>query len=149
MELRGDIAGHRSDIKYDFRRSIEKDTWKKVRGTWIRAPGQSTVDTDDTHNSDEDLSPTYNHIYAVDAPGPNIHGPLRQRDDEASEVMYFANFTEWVEVQIGSGAWTEASNRFVWHSITTLEKVRGRWQRKPDGINLIEAGPSPISEPVL
>ena len=48
------------------------------------------------------------------------------------------NATETAEVRLTGGPWTPAT-KLEWFAVTWLEKVNGRWRRKPEA-NLISAG---------
>jgi hypothetical protein len=138
MEVRGDIDGHRPDAQYDFKRTKERATWKKVGATWTQVSHVGPGEDDDKTDDDESLTPVNNHIYSEDIPGfEGLNDPLG--DAAATEEVYKASFVESVNVKVGSGSWAKNSNDFLWHSITWLEKVAGQWRRKP-GANEIEAG---------
>ena len=153
MELRGDVSGHQSNAKYEFKRT-------KVGGIWIKFGSWQQIDyikpgTDDDTlgNDDEHLTPhpVLNHIYVVDAPGFDSLNPAdvyhrRIIPNGISEYVSKLSFVEHVEVKLGTGRWTIASTFFDWHSIVWLEKVKGKWQRKKDALNEIRPGFIPVGE---
>jgi len=153
MELRGDVSGHQSNAKYEFKRT-------KVYGIWIKFGSWQQIDyikpgTDDDTlgNDDEHLTPhpVLNHIYVVDAPGFDSLNPAdvyhrRIIPNGISEYVSKLSFVEHVEVKLGTGRWTIASTFFDWHSIVWLEKVKGKWQRKKDALNEIRPGFIPVGE---
>jgi hypothetical protein len=129
MELRGDVTGHVATAQYDFKRTKERGTWKKVGGTWSQVTHVGPGADDDSHNSDESLTPASNHIYVIDTPGFNsLANPVG--DASATEAVYKASFIETCNVKVGAGAWAQSSNSVEWHSISWLEKTGGTWQRK-------------------
>jgi hypothetical protein len=150
MELRGDVAGHRPGIQYDIKRTIEKATWSAVTNTWVRCTSLKAGTDDDIDNADEDLSPDSGHIYVVDTPGPYFTSPLCDDghvERDARHYYYAATFVEWVVARSGSGGWQRVSDDFYWHSVSTLVKVNGTWQRDQQGVNDIAPGPIPIISP--
>ena len=136
MELRGDITGHRSEIEYDFKRTKEVAVWRHDGGGWNMLGYEGPGAPDDIYETDEDVTPTNNHIYAVDAPG--FPGNFRARPD-ADIYSYRGNFVESVNARVAGGEWTPVSNQFDWHSTVRIEKVDGQWQRS-QGLNEIEPG---------
>ena len=142
MELRGDISGHTSGAQYDFKRTKERATWKKVSGTWTQLTHVGPGADDDRSDQDEDLTPQNNHIYVVDLPGfGSLSNPVG--DASATEAVYKASFVEYVNARIGTGSWSRNSNNFPWHSITWLEKVGGTWRRKA-GKNELATGSTTV-----
>ena len=142
MELRGDISSHTSSAQYDFKRSKERATWKKVSGAWTQITHVGPGASDDAHDTDEDLTQQNNHIYVIDGPGfPGLSNPIS--DASATEAVYKASFVEWVNVKVGTGSWSKSSNDFDWHSTTWLEKVGGNWRRK-SGKNEIDTGSATV-----
>jgi len=138
MELRGDITGHRAGIQYDFKRTKERGTWKRVGAAWTQLTHVGPGADDDAHDQDESLSPVNSHIYVEDGPGfGSLANPMG--DPAATEAVYKASFVESCNVRDGAGAWSKRSNAVTWHSITRLEKVGGGWRRKA-GLNEIELG---------
>ena len=156
MELRGDIAGNAHGITFDFKRTVEKGTWKKVGAvgaSWELLDGYLKPGTDDDmYESDEDHEGEYGHIYVIDTPGPVLGNdpskdPFKRPDPNATRLAWVASFVEWVEAEVG-GKRQKISDEFEWHSVTTLEKVKGRWQRdNKTGINEILPGPIPVLSP--
>lgn len=128
MELTGTITGHVATASYDIKRTKERGTWKKVGGTWTQLTHVGPGADDDSHDSDEDLTPSNDKIYVVDTPGFQSNTPVN--DASATEAVYKASFNEFVNVRLGTGSWTKSSNDFAWHSISWFEKVGGNWQRK-------------------
>lgn len=147
MEIRGVVTGHRPDAEYRFGRTIEQKSWILLGTNWkFREPPIPAGTDDNTHSGDEDPHPDNDHIYSVDAPG--FTGPTTKPDlldglpsaeaSRTTEAVYMLNATETVEVRVGKGPWSEAAT-LEWFSVTWLEKVDGKWQRK-SGFNKIEAG---------
>ena len=136
MELRGDITGHRSGVEYDFKRTKEVAVWRHGAGGWHMLGYNAPGSPDDTFEMDEDVTPTNNHIYSVDAPGfPENFRPVL----DADTYTYKANFVESVNARVRPGPWMPVSNQFEWHSVTWIEKVDGQWERS-QGLNEIEPG---------
>ncbi|HLG14203.1 MAG TPA: DUF4157 domain-containing protein [Blastocatellia bacterium] len=141
MELRGDITGHTAGAQYDFKRTREGGIWKKVGGTWTQTHHDGPGENDDRTDNDEQLTPVNNHIYAEDIPG--LGSNPAGGDAAATEAVLKGSFVEWVNVRVGTGAWTRSSNEFEWHSVSWVEKVGGTWQRKA-GSNEIASGSSTV-----
>ncbi|WP_457651877.1 eCIS core domain-containing protein [Rhodocaloribacter sp.] len=142
MELRGVVSGHQPSVQYDFKRTKERATWKKVSGSWTQLSHVGPGADDDSHDQDEDLTPKNNHIYVEDGPGfRSLSNPVG--DTSATEAVYKASFIEFVKARKGSGSWTKVSGDFEWHSISWLEKSGGSWGRK-SGANEIETGSTPV-----
>jgi len=150
MELRGDIAGSTVGVQFNFKRTVEKGSWRKMNNTWELSKVQNAYlapgTDDDTHDDDEQLIPVNNHIFVVDAPGiTEMENPAWPDPNKlATEYKYVASFEEWVEAKIGSDPWARVSDIFEWHSISTLEKGSPRWHRA--GTNEIGPG-NTIVEP--
>jgi hypothetical protein len=144
MELRGDIAGARPGIEYDFRRTKERTVWKKVAGAWSVVKHAPAGTPDDENNDDEYRTPVNNHIYVIDTPGFDIFtNPVP--DARATEAVYKASFVEICNARDTFAAWTLRSNAFEWHSTTWLEKVGADWRRKAGaGANEIAPGRIPV-----
>lgn len=150
MELRGDIAGSTTGVQFNFKRTVEKGSWRKMNNAWELSKDQDAYlppgTDDDANDSDEQLIPVNNHIFVVDAPGiremriPASPDPY----NKATEFKYVASFEEWVEAKIGSGPWERVSDIFEWHSISTIEKGSPLWHRA--GTNEIGPG-NTIVEP--
>jgi hypothetical protein len=147
MEIRGVVTGHRPDAEYRFGRTIEQKSWILVGPNWrFREPPIPAGSDDNTHSGDEDTHPDNDHIYSVDAPGftgpttkPDLLGGLSSADvSQTTEAVYMINATETAKVNVGKGPSLEAAT-LDWFSVTWLEKVDGKWQRKP-GFNKIAAG---------
>lgn len=142
MELRGDIYGHNPLLRYDFKRTKERATWKLIGTSWTQLTHVGPGADDDSHNQDEDLTPDSNQIYVIDTPGfRNKSNPVR--DHSAGEAVYKASFVETVKAKKIIGSWTTISNSFRWHSISWFENVSGSWQRKA-GSNEIETGSTTV-----
>jgi hypothetical protein len=138
MELRGDIMGHRAGVEYDFSRNKERAIWKRAGGAWTLLHYAPPETKDDVFSRDEDVIPKNHHIYAVDGPGLNDpDNPVP--DPAAEEAVYRGTFVESVRARVGGGPWAKVSNDLPWHSITWMEKVDGKWRRKP-GANEIASG---------
>jgi hypothetical protein len=151
MELRGDIAGNGHGVVFDFKRTIERATWKLVEGSWIPLSHRPAGENDDGYETDEDHTGDDGHIYAIDTPGPTIQSPpsldpFWPGDPNATGLFYVASFLEWVEVDVG-GTPTRVSDVFAWHSASTLEKVNGQWRRNESATNEILPGPIPVLSP--
>jgi len=89
-------------------------------------------------SNDQDVTPKNDHIYVVDGAGfddPDHPVP----DPSADEAVYRGTFVESVRARLRGGVWSRVSNDFPWHSVTWMEKVNGKWRRKP-GANEIEPG---------
>ncbi len=142
MELRGVVSGHRAGVQYDFKRTKERATWKKVSDTWTQLSHVGPGADDDSHDQDEDLTPENNHIYVEDGPGfRSLSNPVG--DAGATEAVYKASFVEFVKARNGSGSWSKVSSDFNWHSISWLEKSGGSWRRKSSA-NEIETGSTTV-----
>jgi hypothetical protein len=142
MELRGDITGHRSEVEYDFKRTKEVAVWRHGTEGWHRLGYNAPGTPDDAFETDEDVTPTNNHIYSVDAPGfPENFRPI----PDADTYSYKANFVESVNARVRPGPWMPVSNQFEWHSVTWIERVEGQWERS-QGLNEIESGHIIIGE---
>jgi len=143
MEIRGDISGHVGGAQYDFKRTKERATWKKVGSTWTQLTHVGPGANDDAHNDDEDLTPQNDHIFVIDTPGFGSATSNPTGDASATEGVYKASFTESCNVKVGSGAWTRSSNTLDWHSISWLEKSGGSWRRKT-GSSEIDTGSTTV-----
>jgi hypothetical protein len=141
MELRGDITGHVADAEYDFKRTREGSIWHKVKGTWVQKQYDKAGTDDDSTNSDESLIPVNDHIYSEDVPG--LGSNPGKGDADVKEAVLKGNFVEWVNVKVGTGSWTKQSNEFIWHSVSWIEKIDNKWQRKA-GKNEIDKGNTTI-----
>jgi hypothetical protein len=129
MEIRGDITGHVAGAQYDIKRTKERATWKKVGAAWTQLSHLGPGADDDSHDSDEDLTPENNHIFVIDTPGfEGLGNPTG--DAAATEGVYKASFVETCNVKVGAGAWAQSSNSLEWHSISWLEKSGATWRRK-------------------
>lgn len=146
MELRGDVAGHKAGVTYDFKRTLQQASWSAVTDTWELHRSLPAGSPDDAHDNDEDLNPDSGHIYVLDSPGPYFDDPAYGHRG-AQHYVYMATFVEWVEARTGSGGWQKVSDDFYWHSVSTLVKVNGTWQRDPQGANEIAEDPLPIVSP--
>ena len=151
MELRGDIAGNAHGVAFDFKRTIERATWKKVGSAWKLVAHVRAGTDDDITDSDEDLKGDDGHIYVIDVPGPILQNPptldpFTPADPHATGFFWVASFVEWVEADVG-GTRKRVSDLFEWHTATTLKRVKGRWERDKSGINEILPGPIPILSP--
>lgn len=148
MELRGDISGHKKGIVYDFRRTKEQAIWRGEQGHWKLVHYEPKGTDDDRFNTDEQLTPRNNHIYAIDGPGlASLTAPLGEDTKNGDEALFKGNFVDYVEASASPGAWNVVSNDFAWHSVTWLEKDdQGGWKRK-DGENEIAPGPARITAP--
>jgi hypothetical protein len=58
--------------------------------------------------------------------------------------VYKGNFVESVNVKVGDGPWTQSSNLFEWHSMTTFERGADGIMRRTPKNNEIEPGHIPI-----
>jgi hypothetical protein len=142
MELRGDIIGHNPLYTYDFKRTKERATWKKVGTTWSQLTHVGPRADDDSHNQDEDLIPDGNKIFVIDTPGfLDKNDPVG--DNSATEAVYKASFVETAKVLKPGETWKTVSNSYNWFSISWFEKHGGSWRRKA-GSNKIESGSTTV-----
>jgi len=149
MEIQGVVIGHRPDAEYRFNRDRQTKEWYRANGTWQHLERPDSKPTNDNkHRKDEDDHPDNDHIYSIDAPG--LIGPLADNGgfmvpvpanvrSSVTDVVFMMNATERVEVRVAAGAWTKAAPDLEWFTVTWLEKVNGRWQRKPQ-MNTISTG---------
>jgi hypothetical protein len=147
MELRGDIANPRPDVEYDFKRTKERAIWRRTAGQWQLMDYEPPGTDDDKFDVDEDVSARKGRIFSTDTPGLKnliMPGPGA---DVADDFVYRATFEEFVHARLKNGTWHPVSNVFKWHSVTWLEKVDGRWQRKT-GANEIEPGSISIGKEI-
>ncbi len=127
MEIRGDVVGHAQGTVYDIRRTLEGKAWQRVGGQWRLTSHDPAWTDDDSHDADEDLDPLpYFHIYSVDSPG---FPPDAIFHPDATDAVYKANFVENVYAKVGSRDWELVSDEIHWHSVSTMQKVNGRWER--------------------
>ena len=149
MEIRGVVIGHRPDAEYRFNRDRQTKEWYRANGAWqhLQRPDPKPTD-DNTHRKDEDDHPDNDHIYSIDTPG--LEGPLADNGgfmvpvpanvrSSVTDVVFMMNATERAEVRVAGGAWTKAAADLDWFTVSWLEKVNGRWQRKPE-MNTISTG---------
>ncbi|MGH9907638.1 MAG: eCIS core domain-containing protein, partial [Pyrinomonadaceae bacterium] len=121
MELTGTIAGHRPDALYDFKRTKEVSVWGLRDDSWKREKFEPPGTLDDASSADEDVAPKNDRIYSID--GPGVQAPLPSTGDPSIQGgVYKGNFIETVNVKVGQGPWTPASNSFLWHSVTWFER---------------------------
>jgi hypothetical protein len=149
MEIQGVVIGHRPDAEYRFNRDRQTKEWYRANGTWQHLQRPDPKPTgDNKHRKDEDDHPDNDHIYSIDTPG--LIGPLTNNGgfmvpvpanvrSSVTDVVFMMNATERVEVRVGTGAWTKAAPDLDWFTVSWLEKVNGRWQRKAD-MNMISSG---------
>ena len=149
MEIQGVVIGHRPDAEYRFNRDRQTKEWYRANGTWQHLQRPDPKPTgDNTHRKDEDDHPDNDHIYSIDTPG--LEGPLTDNGgfmvpvpanvrSSVTDVVFMMNATERAEVRVAGGAWTKAAADLDWFTVSWLEKVNGRWQRKPD-MNTISTG---------
>jgi hypothetical protein len=155
MEIRGNVIGHRFDAEYQFHRTRENANWYRLaNGVWKQWDYDPPGTDDDDNDSDEHLFPDHHHIYVIDTPGfIEIGPPLTPgvRAEDAVENVFIMNAVETVEVKVGSGPWLQVG-QLEWYTVTWLEKVDGRWRRKP-GLNYIRkgsaSGPLTLQEPPM
>lgn len=125
MELRANIADDEPGASYDIKRIKERSTWQRIAGFWLNLSHVGPGADDDSANDDECLTPSTSpaRIYSIDYPGFSSTAAL---NPVASEAVYKATFTEWVEVTTGA---TGATSRltFDWHSVTWLTRSGGTW----------------------
>lgn len=146
MELRGDVAGHARGITYDFKREIHQEGWCWDDGRWVRYREFPAGSDDDRFQEDEDLSPDFGHLYVMDTPGPPFQSP--DGHPGAEYVVYAASFVEWVEADDGSGTRSVVSNRFEWHSVSTIRRDGpSHWTRDMRRPNEIAPGPHFVGMP--
>jgi hypothetical protein len=145
MEIRGLVADHRAEAAYKFDRTIQMKKWYLAENMWKLWDEVPAGSNDNTHNADEDDHPDNDHIYSIDSPGFTFSVTQPEFDDipsadrsSVTELVYMLNSTEIVCVKVGSGNWEKAAE-LKWFSVTWLEKVDGKWRRKP-GANKIEKG---------
>lgn len=134
MELEGTISPSKfTCASYDFKRILKTDAELFVNGvkTVIRAAGAS----DDSHNTDEDLTPKNDHIYSVDGPSPGI-GPNSAGSNGDTRALR-AKFTEWVECKV-KGKTKKCSSDFDWCFVMSFKHSGGNWVR--DGANNVQSG---------
>jgi hypothetical protein len=143
MEVRGDISEHRPDALYDFKRTKEVAIWMRIKGAWESKEYSAPGTLDDASWDDEDVVPKDNRIYSIDGPGG--HMPIPMAVPPAIEGgVYKGNFVESVNVKVGDGPWTQSSNLFEWHSMTTFERGADGIMRRTPKNNEIEPGHIPI-----
>lgn len=125
MELRATIDDDEVGATYDIKRTKERSTWKRVSGAWTNLTHVGPGADDDSHNSDECLTPNSSpgHIYSIDVPGFNGSAGF---DAAATDMVYKATFTEYVEIMTTNGG-TTSGNTFDWHSITWVTQSGGTW----------------------
>jgi hypothetical protein len=143
MELRGDISGHRPDALYDFKRTKEVAIWMRLDGAWQSQDYSPPGSLDDNSWADEDVVPKDNRIYSIDGPGGHMPIPMAV-PPKVEGGVYKGNFVESVNVKVGNGPWTQSSNLFEWHSMTTFERGPDGIMRRTPKNNEIEPGHIPI-----
>jgi hypothetical protein len=125
MELKANIANDEPGASYDIKRVKERSTWQRIAGIWLNLSHVGPGADDDSANDDECLTPSSSpaHIYSIDYPG---FGNTTALNPAATEAVYKATFTEWVEVTTGATGSTSALT-FDWHSVAWLTRTGGTW----------------------
>ncbi len=126
MELQASISNHEEGASYDIKRVKERSTWKRVGGVWINLSHVGPGADDDSHNADECLTPSYSppHIYSTDEPGFNGAASF---DAAATDMVYKASFTEFVEITDSYGNTSTDGNGQDWHTISWVSQSGGAW----------------------
>jgi len=132
-----------ANVSYDIKRTKERATWSKTGSTWQQDTHVGPGADDDSHDGDEDLTPSVDeHIYVIDTPGFNSSISF------ADEAVYKASFVEFVNIKLGSSGWIKCSDDYEWHSITWLEdNGSGTWRRKTSEPNEITPGSTTVGTP--
>jgi hypothetical protein len=138
MECQGTVkpSGVTNEVQFDIKRDKWRKYWDKFEGDEWQLSGDATPwQTDDSSNSDEDLTPSVlNHIYSID--GPGYPGKSRIYDYRA----YIGDFREWVMVEIDGTAY-QCSDYYKWHSQMYLKwKNDTEMTRDSLGLQKLSAG---------
>ena len=131
IELKAVIAGHLSGYSYDIKRTKEGKYWRRngATATWseITAYAKPAGSLDDSHDSDECLTPiasgANHHIYSIDRPGlPSSWGR-----GSYTEKVQKMNFIEFVRITKPDGTTVDDSNTQDWHTIMWISKSGTAW----------------------
>lgn len=144
MECQGTVkpSGVTNEVQFDIKREKWRKIWEKqVGGQWQLVSNSTPWQTDDSTNSDEDLTPSgTNHIYSIDGPGAGYR--MRSVCDY---FAYIGDFKEWVMVSIDSN-WYQCSNYYKWHSKCYTEPKDVNYLTR-DALSLQQLGSGWITVP--
>jgi len=145
MECQGTVkpSGVTNEVEFDIKRDKWGKAWEKLQGgSWTLFNNSTPWKPDDSHNDDEDLTPsTSDHIYQIDGPGITV----KNRGSTWDYIAHIFDFREWVMVSIDSN-WYQCSNYYKWHSKCYTEPKDANYMTR-DSLSLQQLGSGWITVP--